>query len=204
MSDKTIWVLAGTNGAGKSSIGGAALLSAGLELYNPDQITRDILRVYPDRSPEQANAEAWQRGTDLLRAAIAESHNFAFETTLGGDTITNLLDSAIQKGLAVQMWYCALTSPELHIQRVRARVKRGGHDIPEGKIRERYDASRRNLIRLIPGLATLRLYDNSEEARNAPRPRLILATAYGRAVNVDIANVPAWAKPIVAAAMIDI
>lgn len=201
MSTATLWVLAGTNGAGKSTVGGAALLSAGIEFYNPDQVTRDILHAYPGRSQEQANAEAWQRGADLLRAAIAVPHNFAFETTLGGDTITNLLASAMQKGLAVQMWYCALASPELHIKRVRARVKRGGHDIPENKIRERYDTSRRNLIKLVPHLATLRLYDNSEETRGTPKPRLILATEYGRAVQVDLAQVPTWAKPIVAAAM---
>lgn len=201
MSDATIWVLAGTNGAGKSSVGGAALRSAGLEFYNPDQVTRDIIKAYPQRSLEQANAEAWQRGTLLLRAAIAGPHNFAFETTLGGSTITSLLIKATKKGLAVQMWYCALESPELHIQRVRARVKRGGHDIPEDKIRERYDTSRRNLIKLMPHLTTLRLYDNSEEALGTPQPRLILIAENGRATRVDAANVPTWAKPIVAAAM---
>lgn len=201
MPAATIWVLAGTNGAGKSSVGGAALLDAGMEFYNPDQVTRDIMKAYPERSLAQANAEAWQRGTDLLRAAIAAPHNFAFETTLGGSTITTLLAGAIKKGLAVQMWYCALASPELHIQRVQARVKRGGHDIPEEKIRERYDASRRNLIKLVPHLTSLRLYDNSEEAQGAPQPRLIMATENGQAVTLDAANVPAWAKPIVAAAL---
>lgn len=197
----TIWVLAGTNGAGKSSVGGAALLQAGMEFYNPDQVTRDIMKAYPDRSLEQANGEAWQRGTDLLRAAISVPHNFAFETTLGGHTITNLLLGALKKGLAVQMWYCALASPELHIQRVRARVKRGGHDIPEDKIRERYDVSRRNLIKLVPNLTSLRLYDNSKEAKGSPQPRLIMATENGRVVELDTANVPAWAKPIVGATL---
>ena len=201
MAVATIWVLAGTNGAGKSSVGGAVLLEAGIEFYNPDQVTRDIMKAYPDRSLEQANGEAWQRGADLLRAAIATPHNFAFETTLGGSTITNLLSGALRKGLAVQMWYCALASPELHIQRVRARVKRGGHDIPEHKIRERYDASRRNLIKLVPHLTTLRLYDNSEEPQGSPQPRLIMATENGRAITLDAAHVPAWAKPIVAAAL---
>ncbi len=201
MSVATIWVLAGTNGAGKSSVGGAALLDAGMEFYNPDQVTRDILKAYPDRTHDQANAQAWQRGVDLLRAAIAAPHNFAFETTLGGSSTTTLLLHALKKGLAVQMWYCALASPELHIQRVRARVKRGGHDIPEDKIRERYDASRRNLIKLVPYLTTLRLYDNSEEAQGTPRPRLIMATENGRVVSLDAPNVPAWAKPIVAAAL---
>ena len=92
-------------------------------------------------------------------------------------------------------------NPDLHIQRVRARVKRGGHDIPEDKIRERYDASRRNLIKLVAHLTTLRLYDNSKETRGSPRPRLIMAMEHGRVVTLDTAKVPAWAKPIVGATL---
>jgi predicted ABC-type ATPase len=64
----------------------------------------------------------------------------------------------------VRVWYVGLSSPELHIARVRARVAKGGHDIPEPRIRERYDASRLNLIRLLPRLSELWVYDNSVEA----------------------------------------
>ena len=89
---------------------------------------------------------------------------FAFETTLGGKTITALLERALGAGGEVRIWYVGLSTPELHLARVRARVARGGHDIPEAQIRARYDASRLNLIRMLPHLTELRVYDNSVEA----------------------------------------
>jgi predicted ABC-type ATPase len=132
--------------------------------------------------------------------------NFAFETTLGGRTITALLESALAAGAEVRIWYVGLSSPELHIARVRRRVARGGHDIPENKIRERYDQSRLNLIRLMPKLTELRVYDNSREAYPrdgaAPEPILILHLARDSIVRVcKLADAPEWAKPILREAL---
>ena len=87
-----------------------------------------------------------------------------------------------------------------------SRVARGGHDIPEDKIRERYDQSRVNLIELMPGVTGLKVYDNSIEADpdagRAPQPLLILHLAERNIVEiVDLARTPGWAKPLVAAAI---
>jgi predicted ABC-type ATPase len=85
-------------------------------------------------------------------------------------------------------------------------VRAGGHDIPEGDIRRRYEHSRLNLVHLLPKLASLRVYDNSAEADpakgRAPEPRLVLHLEKGRIRNPeDLASTPAWAKPVVAAAL---
>jgi predicted ABC-type ATPase len=199
-------VLAGTNGAGKSSIAGAMLLRQRVEYFNPDEAARRILAVNPGISQAQANSAAWHEGTRLLERAIAERLDFAFETTLGGRTITALLERAASRGFEVRVWYVGLNGPELHIARVRARVAKGGHDIPEPRIRERYDASRLNLIRLLPGLSELWVYDNSREADPdagvAPEPMLVLHVRRGKLVGPrDLGRTPEWAKAIVAAAM---
>jgi predicted ABC-type ATPase len=201
----TIWVLAGTNGGGKSSIGGAMIRAAGADYYDPDEAARRIQDANPGTSISDANAAAWLEGKRLLERAIADGGNYAFETSLGGATITKLLADAIAAGIEVHIWYVALASPELHLARVRARVARGGHDIPERDIRRRYDASRENLIALLPGLASLRVYDNTEEAApesgDAPAPRLILQIEAGEIEHCDLAEVPEWAKPIVLSAL---
>lgn len=201
-----IYVLAGTNGAGKSSIAGTMFLQRGAEYFNPDEAARRILSRNPGISQTQANAEAWNQGKRLLQRAIAERRDFAFETTLGGNTIPSLLDAAISAGVEVRIWYVGLASPELHIARVRSRVRKGGHDIPDTKIRERYHRSRMNLIRLLPRLSRLLIYDNSEEADPdsgaAPEPQLILHTVRGRIVGAcELSTAPDWAKPILAVAM---
>ncbi len=201
-----IYVIAGVNGAGKSSIGGAAFRSLGGDYYNPDEAAQDLIAANPGMDQTQANSNAWQQGGRLLRQAIAERLDFAFETTLGGNTIPRLLAEAAAQGTGVYVWYAGLSSPELHIQRVRSRARSGGHDIPEEVIRRRYERSRLNLIALLPLLAALRIYDNSAEADPAdgatPLPVLVLHIVQGRILNPDdLPRAPEWAKPIVAAAM---
>ena len=202
-----IYVLAGVNGAGKSSIGGAAFRAFGGDYYNPDEAARALMAAHRGLEQTQANAAAWQQGKALLEQAIAKRLHFAFETTLGASTIPRLLEEAAAQGIAVHVWYAGLASPELHVARVRARVRRGGHDIAETDIRRRYEHSRLNLIRLLPSLAALRLYDNSAEADPAsglaPSPRLLLHMQRGRILGPeDLSATPNWAKPIVAAALI--
>jgi predicted ABC-type ATPase len=202
----SLYVLAGANGAGKSSIAGAMVRRAGADYFNPDEAARRIRAANPHISQEDANSAAWHQGTRLLRRAIAERLDFAFETTLGGRTITGLLEGAAADGAHVHVWYTGLATPEMHVARVRGRVARGGHDIPEETIGRRYDASRLNLIGLLPHLAELRLYDNSKEANphqgHAPEPALLLHCSHGTIVYVrKLRDIPGWAKPIVAAAL---
>lgn len=201
-----IYVLAGTNGAGKSTLGGAAIRERGGDYFNPDEAAQRIRLANPHVSEKEANIAAWQQGKRLLEEAIASRLVFAFETTLGGKTIADLLEYALAQGIDVRIWYVALASAELHIARVRARVAKGGHDIPEAKIRERYDASRRNLVRLLPQLTELRLFDNSAEADPAtgltPVPLLVLHIVEGKIVTMcNLRQVPEWAKPIAATAL---
>jgi predicted ABC-type ATPase len=199
-----ILVLAGTNGAGKSSIGGEALRRGGADYLNPDEITRQLMAANPALSEADANAFAWTEGKRRLQLAIATRSNFAFETTLGGNTIPALLRKACAAGMPVRMWYCALASAELHIARVRARVKKGGHDIPIEKIRQRYDDSREHLVELMPKLTELYVYDNSAAvpAGTAPVPTLVLHVLDRRIVKAArIEATPAWAKPIVMTAL---
>jgi predicted ABC-type ATPase len=89
---------------------------------------------------------------------------------------------------------------------VKSRVERGGHEIPEGRIRERYTRSRLNLIQLLPNLTELLLYYNSEEGDpktgEIPKPRLILHLVKDRVPEIcDLTHVPEWAKSVVATAI---
>jgi predicted ABC-type ATPase len=201
-----IYVLAGTNGAGKSSIAGAMLRESGADYFNPDEAARRIRSAAPGVTQADANSAAWHQGKRLLERAIPDRLDFAFESTLGATSIPALLASAASLGIEVRVWYVGLSSPELHIARVRARVAKGGHDIPEPEIRRRWETGRLNVIRLLPELTELRVYDNSADADPdtgvAPVPVLLLHVRRGRIVAPrDLRATPAWAKPLVAAAM---
>ena len=202
----TITVLAGVNGAGKSSIAGAMLRSTGGAYFNPDEASRRLREIRPGLSGAEANSLAWREGVRRLREAIATRRDFVFETTLGGSTVVGLLEEAVEAGFAVRVWYAGLRSPELHLARVAARVRKGGHDIPEADVRRRYTNSRLNLVRLLPKLTELMVYDNSEEgdprAGVPPKPTLLLHVEDGKIVAPrDLSKTPEWAKAIVAAAL---
>lgn len=202
-----LFVLAGVNGAGKSSVGGTFLRRRDLDYFNPDEAAARI-RELLQCSVDESNVYAWKEGKRLLETAIRNRTNHAFEPTLGGKTIPSILAFAADEGFEVRMWFIGLATVEQHIARVRARVVRGGHDIPEAKIRERWDTAHRNLISLLPRLSELRVFDNSEELDVAtgevPPPRELLHWQDGTVIAPPIdalGRTPEWAKPIVTYAL---
>lgn len=207
MKDRPVlYVLAGVNGAGKSSVGGHLLERAGLTWFNPDTFARELLAATGCEQVE-ANAAAWHEGMRRLDEAVANGTNFAFETTLGGHTVPLRIHAA-SRTHDVLMWFCGLSSRELHLARVKARVAIGGHDIPEGRIRERYPAALENLIALMPVLVQLQVYDNSVEVpigEAIPDPVLVAEMTAGKLVFPTdlqaLGDTPDWAKPVVEAGL---
>ncbi|AWH37056.1 MULTISPECIES: AAA family ATPase [Stenotrophomonas] len=208
MSRPFLYVLAGVNGAGKSSVGGHVLREAGLDWFNPDTFARG-LRELSGQSQAEANAQAWQEGVNRIRDALERGHNHAFETTLGGNSIAALLHEASHSH-DVLMWFCGLSSPEQHIARVQARVRSGGHPINEADIRRRWPLAQQNLVRLMPVLAQLQVYDNSADAapgEAVPDPQLLLQMEDGQVLYPEaddlaqLAATPAWAAPLLEAAL---
>lgn len=199
-------VLAGVNGAGKSSVVGATIRDKGGEYYDPDEAALAIMAANPGLGQAEANAAAWEQGRKMLQRAIDRRLDFTFETTLGGNTMPALLAEAAKRGLEVHVFYVGLDSADACIERVRQRVRAGGHDISDADVRRRYRHSLINLVKLLPALTGLRMYDNSASADpalgQAPKPALVLHMDRGRIVGPsDLGATPTWAKPVVAAAL---
>lgn len=206
MPRPVLYVLAGVNGAGKSSIGGHLLEKAGLSWFNPDTYARELTAA-AGCEPGEASAAAWQESLRRLDDAIANGRHHAFETTLGGRTIAARIHAATRTH-DVLIWFCGLPSPDGHLARVKARVAAGGHDIPETKIRARYPAALENLIALMPHIHHLQIYDNSREAapgEAVPDPTLLAQMQDGRLTwptsPIKLKRTPDWAKPLLEAAL---
>jgi len=202
MSKPTLYVLAGVNGAGKSSVGGMVLKLLGLQWYNPDTLARELMREL-GMSQQDANIEAWTEGMRQLDAAVDKQKPFAFETTLGGNTVCRKIRAASNTH-KIRIWYCGLNSPGMHMERIRLRVLNGGHDIPKEKVFERWKASRSNLIELIPLLTELSVFDNSTTVgagEPVPNPKNILHLRNGKILHPRtieaLASTPEWAQAIV-------
>lgn len=153
-------ILAGINGAGKSS-SADPILRVGMRVpvfVNPDTIARGLNAF----DPEGQAAKAGRVVVEHLRALAKARKSFAFETTLAGRTYASWLRELLDAGYTTHMFYYWLDSPDMAVRRVADRVRSGGHHIPEETIRRRYSRSVTNFLNLFrPVLTTWQVYDNS-------------------------------------------
>jgi predicted ABC-type ATPase len=157
-------VLAGINGAGKTTSSRAVLADALnlLTFVNADVIAQGLSGF----DPNSAALEAGRVMLERLHRLAAKRENFAFETTLAARTYAGWLESLRQDGYGIHLFYFWLKSAGLAIERVASRVRAGGHHVPAETIRQRYSRSVRNFFELYrPLAATWRVYDNSDEYR---------------------------------------
>ncbi len=107
---------------------------------DPDAIAK---RIDPD-DPTRAAAAAGREVLLRRREYLAKDISFAVETTLSGKTILTLMAEAQRLGFTVYLFYIALKLPELNFYRVRSRVIKGGHNVPDADVLRRYERSMKN------------------------------------------------------------
>lgn len=170
-SKPTIYLIAGCNGAGKTTFAKEFLPSIGvIRFLNADEIARGL-------SPLRPEVVAFKAGRLLLselREQIARRETFALESTLSGRTYVNLFEKAKkQSGYRIELHFVWIPNPAEAIRRVRQRVKEGGHHVPADDIRRRFSRSIAHLLNDYAPLADRWfLWDNS-----APPAKLLAESA---------------------------
>ncbi|MCC6409985.1 MAG: AAA family ATPase [Planctomycetes bacterium] len=139
-------MIAGPNGAGKSTTAPALLrdLLGIREFVNADAIAQGMSGFDPDSAAIAAGRAMLRRLTELSRAR----RDFAFETTLASRSFAPWIERLRRDGYAFTLVFLWLPSPEIAIARVAQRVAAGGHDVPAGTIRRRFDRGLANFFRL--------------------------------------------------------
>lgn len=148
----TIYLIAGCNGAGKTTFAREFLPKEVkcLRFLNADEIARGF-------SPFDPSAVAVKAGRLLLSEihdCLAKKETFGLESTLSGRTYRKLFREALACGYEIELHYLWLASPAQAIDRVRRRVKSGGHNVPVADIRRRFHRSRAHLLADYLPLAT--------------------------------------------------
>ena len=159
---KRILIIAGANGAGKSTFAREYLPNeAGCPLFvNADWIAAGLSPF----APEQAALRAGRVMLAEMAEHLRRRESFAFETTLAGRTYTRLIPRWRVAGYTVHLIFLRLDSVELAVERVAVRVAQGGHPVPEPVIRRRFEQRWRNFNQVYRRLVdSWRLYDNSGE-----------------------------------------
>ena len=142
----TIFIIAGCNGAGKTTASFTALpeLLHIKEFVNADEIARGLSPFQPDTVAIEAGRIMLARIAEL----VSERRDFAFETTLATRSFAELCDRAKKQGYEVCLIFLWLDSAELAVERVKQRVAEGGHNIPEKTIIRRYHSGIENFFKL--------------------------------------------------------
>jgi len=155
----------------------------------------DLISVLPEAlivDRDIANSYLASALVDFLRRRLLEVRaTFTLETVMSHPSKIAMLHEAQQKGYRTYLYYVATEDPEINMSRVRNRVQRGGHDVPEEKIIRRYHASLELLVQAIRHSNRAYLFDNSREGEE--RTWLAEVTE-GRELEMKTDQMPAWFK----------
>lgn len=156
-----LYIIAGCNGAGKTTTSFTVLpeILNCKEFVNADEIARGLSPFQPETVAIQAGRIMLNRIQELLK----QKKEFGFETTLATKSYIGLIDQAKKLGYKVVLIYFWLESVDLAKARVKARVEKGGHNIPELIIERRYYSGVKNLFALYKdSVDRWMIFDNSK------------------------------------------
>jgi predicted ABC-type ATPase len=151
-------VLAGGNGAGKSTFYKLYLKPRGIPFINADEIARS---VWPDEA-EARSYEAMQLAETARMEALVKQRSFCFETVFSHASKLEFLRQAKKYGFNVHLYIIHLAMPQINVGRVAQRVHLGGHSVPTDKIISRIPRTIENLQHAISLCDQALLLDNSE------------------------------------------
>jgi len=156
-----LYIIAGCNGAGKTTASKSLLpeLLHCKEFVNADAIAAGLSPFQPDKVSFQAGRIMLERINQLAGQKI----DFAFETTLSTKSYVSFVKECKKIGYEIVLLFFWLNSPELAIKRIKQRVSKGGHHIPDDIVKRRYSKGLENLQKLfIPIVDRWFIFDNSE------------------------------------------
>ena len=161
MNDKTLYIIAGCNGAGKTTASFTVLpeLLQVKEFVNADEIARGLSPFQPELVAIEAGKIMLRRIEELIR----QRQDFAFETMLSTRSFVQLCSRVRQIDYTIHLIFFWLDSPELAIKRVKQRVSEGGHDVPAETVFRRYRSGIKNFLNLYRDAVDYwLLFDNSD------------------------------------------
>lgn len=160
MNDKQLWLLAGGNGAGKSTFYRTQLQPLGIPFVNADLIAREL---FPD-APELHSYQAASIAEELRSRLLTEGQTFCFETVFSHPSKIDFLARAKALGYQTVLVFIHLCTPSLNKARISQRLAEGGHFVPDGKVENRIPRTLDNIKTAILLADDCYLLDNSSAA----------------------------------------
>jgi predicted ABC-type ATPase len=194
----SLWIIAGANGSGKTTAYHRVTIEAprgSIWIINPDELAQRISSI-ENLALGEANRVAVERIETWLYSSIEAYQTVGVETVLSTDKYRKLVDTARQRNFKIRLLYFYLKHVDLNVERVKIRVKKGGHAVPERKIRDRRVRSLEQLKWFFAQSNTAHLFDNSgAEPVLTVRKKAGRVTVYGELIpEIDAAVSPSGKK----------
>lgn len=184
LRDKQLWLLAGGNGAGKSTFHRLFLAPRGVPLVNADDIALTLRPTAPEEASYDAAAEA-----EILRDDLLESGaSFCFETVFSHPSKVDFVARAKALEYRIILVFIHLDTAALNVARIAERVAAGGHGVPEDKILARLPRTIANIETALPLVSEAIFVDNS----SADDPFRVIARLVNGSLRMVRSKAPAW------------
>ena len=181
-----LWVLAGGNGAGKSTFYRLFLKPRGIKLINADLIAREI----DPENPEKAGYRAAHLAVRIMEDMLEQGLSFCCETVFSHPSKVDLTARAKALGYEIILVFVHLETPALHEARVSQRVAEGGHSVPSEKIYTRLPRTLQNIAAVLPLADEARILDNSSR-KNPFRQIAVIKQGKFKAL---VSPLPEWIR----------
>lgn len=133
-------IIAGANGVGKTTFARPYVAEMGFDFLNADDIAKTLADA-GDPSPMVAAGRVF---FEKLNQALDNQQSIVVETTLSGSYINKIAKRAKGLGYKIKLIYIFIESPEACFERVKMRIVKGGHDVPEEDVKRRFNRSLSN------------------------------------------------------------
>jgi len=136
---KKVVIIAGPNGSGKTTLSEELLKDQKMKFINADIIAKEL-------NPEDVNSVSFKSGKIFLRnisEKIETNQSFAIESTLAGSYLIKIIKRLKEKNYKISLIYLFLDNPDISIQRIAVRVRKGGHHISDDYVIRRFYRSKK-------------------------------------------------------------
>jgi len=188
---RQLWVLAGGNGAGKSTFYKLYLAKYGIKFVNVDLIAKDI----DSENPEGLSYHAAIVAAKIREDLISQGVSFCFETVFSHESKIDFLAQAKANGYKIILVYVHLFDSGLNEARVRQRISEGGHNVPTEKIHSRIPRTMKHIKTALSIVDEARILDNS--SKDDPFQQIIVMKSGNYEARAD--PLPRWARDLLPA-----
>lgn len=183
---KQLWVLAGGNGAGKSTFYRTQLAPLGLPFINADILAKE---VYP-QAPEKHSYDAAMLATEMRFRLLHEGRSFCFETVFSHPSKIDFVAQAKVLDYEIILVFIHLDTASLNQARVAQRVSEGGHHVPDEKVVSRIPRLLKNIKKTLALCDQVYILDNSRLDRPFHQLAIIRKN---QKIQLET-SLPGWAK----------